>query len=243
MLLEIAQYFKNKRHTLRKMRTVLTDINGNPNVGVFIFATDNYVIVGSEIEKSKKRIIEDVLGIKPLEVTISGTSLPGVFLVGHNKKLLVPSIAYDTEIDKIKKELEKKGIEIGIFDTTLTALSNNILLGEEIAIISPEYSKKEAEFIAKFFEVKVKKMPLGKTHVPGSLIIINGKKAGVSNLLSEEEERFIGEELNVETNRISVNMGNPFIKSGIVINKNGLIIGNNTGGAEAAIIEQALRGD
>ena len=83
---------------------------------------------------------------------------------------------------------------------------------------------------------------LGGTHVPGSLVVMNNRNAAISNLLSSREEEMIKELLRVETERVSVNMGSPFISSGVVVNNNGLIIGNATGGAEAAMIEQALMG-
>jgi len=82
---------------------------------------------------------------------------------------------------------------------------------------------------------------LGKTHVPGSLVVINMEKAAISEALSEKEEKLIEKMFEVETNRITVNMGNPFISAGIIVNKNGLIIGSMSGGAEMAMIEQALR--
>ena len=224
------------------MATLITDINGNPNVGIYCYATNKYLIIGREVEKRKADMIGKTLGLEPIITSIAGTSLVGVFIAGNDEKLLVPGIAKKEEISFLKKKLQEIGVEIGILDTRLTALSNNILINNNAAIVSPEYSKGEIERIARFFGVETRKSMLGGTHVPGSLVVMNNRNAAISNLLSSREEEMIKELLRVETERVSVNMGSPFISSGVVVNNNGLIIGNATGGAEAAMIEQALMG-
>ncbi len=218
------------------MATLMTNINGNPNIGIYMFTTDKYLLIGREVQKRKAKKIGEVLGLEPIQATIGGTSLIGVFINGDNHKLIVPSIISNDELSFLEDNLS---VKIKVLNTNLTALNNNLLIGKRI-IASPEFKQREIEEIARFFGKEVYKKSVGKTHVPGTLIRINGKKAAISNLLTKKDEEMIKSLLEVETERITVNMGNPFISSAIIVNRNGLIIGDSTGGAEAAMIEQAL---
>ena len=52
------------------MATLITDINGNPNVGIYCYATNKYLIIGREVEKRKADMIGKTLGLEPI-ITLS----------------------------------------------------------------------------------------------------------------------------------------------------------------------------
>jgi translation initiation factor 6 (eIF-6) len=49
--------------------------------------------------------------------------------------------------------------------------------------------------------------------------------------------------LKVPTRRGTINMGSGFVKGGIAANKNGMVVGDASGGPEIVNAEQALRGE
>ena len=79
-------YFRAKRGCI--MHILKTNFNGNPNVGLFGFATDEYCLLGKEIKKYVAKEIEKVLKVPVHQITLAGTSLIGAFAVGNSKILL-----------------------------------------------------------------------------------------------------------------------------------------------------------
>jgi translation initiation factor 6 (eIF-6) len=66
------------------MHVLMTDINGNPNIGLYGFCNDNFCLLGNEVPEKKFKEIEDVLKVKCHRISIAGTSLIGVFVAGNN---------------------------------------------------------------------------------------------------------------------------------------------------------------
>ena len=75
----------------------------------------------------------------------------------------------------------------------------------------------------------------------GNVLVKNESKgvAILSNDATEDEMEELEKELKLTITPTSVNMGSPFIASGIACNKNGFIIGRASGSAE---IMNALEG-
>ena len=97
-----------------KVKSLL--LKGDSNVGLHVYPTNDYVLVGVELSDSEKKDFEEVFQAPVHKLTVAGTSLLGVFLTGNNKKLLVPSIIFDSE----KKVLDDLGIDYDIFLTEHT---------------------------------------------------------------------------------------------------------------------------
>ena len=95
------------------MHLLMTNINGNPNVGLYGFANNKYVLVGREVPAALAQEIGKVLNVPVHQISIAGTSLLGVFLAGNDHKLLVPSIAFDSEL----RVLDKLGIPYAVIET------------------------------------------------------------------------------------------------------------------------------
>ena len=60
--------------------------------------------------------------------------------VGNSKGLLVPSIIFSDEMERLR-ELLPESIEIGKLEDSLSAIGNCISTNDSVALIHPEYSK------------------------------------------------------------------------------------------------------
>src|SRR5947208_15320597 len=105
------------------MPVILSDIFGDPNVGIFSFANDKIAILPAGISHKKISSFHDVLGVDPCSVGIAESRLVGIYVTGNSNALLVPYIITDDEL----KQLRSTGEHIQIVRTTPTAVDNVIL--------------------------------------------------------------------------------------------------------------------
>lgn len=217
---------------------MITDFNGIVNIGLYVFVNDKFALIGREIPDKEEEKIRNVFKVPVHRITLAGTSLIGVFVAGNNSQILIPGITFEHE----REELRKLGINFRVFDTKLTGLGNNIIMGESKAILSPEFSDAEVKKVSELMNVQAEKAKFTNITAIGNLAVINihRKKALVSNDLTREELRFIEKTFSIKATPGSVNMGSPYVKSGVLANKHGFAIGSASGGPEMANADEAL---
>ncbi|MBU1201714.1 MAG: translation initiation factor IF-6 [Nanoarchaeota archaeon] len=218
------------------MATVLMSFNNNPNVGLYAFVTDKFALVGREVNKNYLDELARILKVPVHSINIAGTSLVGVFLVGNSDLVLVPSITFDGELEQLKK----LGINYKVFNTDFTCLGNNIVMNENGALVSEDLPEKDVKNLSKILDIPVKRIQIADTTTPGSCIILRGDKALIHRGASQEEIKIIEKTLKVKTISTTINLGIPYIKSGILCNDNGMIIGEASGPAEVMNAEEGL---
>ncbi len=220
----------------KRRHVLVTNFNSNPNVGLYCYATDKYCLVGTEVPENLHSEIEEVLGVPIIQLSIAGTSLLGVFLSGNKNCLLVPNIAFDTEL----AILNKNKIKYVLVDTKLTCLGNNIICNDKGCIVSSEYTDKEIKLFEKSLKVTVAKAKIAELNTLGSLAVHTKKGILCHHEILEHEAELLKKILKVEVFTGTVNMGVPFIGSGIVCNNKGFIIGDASGGPETVNADEAL---
>lgn len=220
------------------MHALVTDFNGIINIGLYAFVNDKYALIGREIPENMEQQIREVFKVPVHKITMAGTSLIGVFVAGNSREILIPGITFQHERD----ELQKLGINFKVFDTKLTGLGNNIIMGENKALVSSEFSDAEARKIGELMNVESQKVKFSDVNVVGNLVVLNTKKekALVSNDLTMEEVRLIEKTFKVKATPGSVNMGSPYIKAGVIANSHGFAMGSASGGPELANADEAL---
>lgn len=220
------------------MHILQANFNGVHNIGLYGFANDHFALVGKEVPEDIAEKISMILKVPVHRITIAGTSLIGVFVAGNNNKILVPNIIFDEE----KEHLKELNLNFEVFDTKLTCLGNNMLVTDTKAILSKEFSDAEQKKLSESLNVESLKEKLGKVFSVGSLVVLNQSKnkALMSNDFVREDQKLLESFFGVEATPGSVNMGSPYIRSGIICNSNGFIIGSNSGGPEITNADEAL---
>lgn len=215
---------------------LITNFNGNPNVGLYGYCTDKYCLVGKEIPKRVCNQLELVLQVPVHRINIVGTSLVGVFCVGNNKKLLLPNIVFDDEL----KLLSKLGIKYNIIDTKLTALSNNILCSNKGVLINPEFEPAAAKQIKAALKLDVKKTTIAELDNVGSLAVMNKKHCLISKNVKDSELKLIEKHLAIKCTQGTISFGLPYISAGILVNSKGFIVSDHSTGIEISDADHAL---
>ncbi len=218
------------------MHVDTANTQGNTNIGLYAFATDSYCVLGPEAENLKAQL-EEVLQVPVIVTTIAGTSLAGVFLAGTDDTLIVPHIVFDHEIDKLKAA----GIDVKVFETIHTALGNNMVANSNGALIGPMFSEKERERIQEILGVETHQFQVAETEVVGSGLAIT-KKGGLIHSNATQFEQDMAQDI-LRLPRLltgTVNFGSPYVRSGIIANQNGFLIGSSSGGPEITNADEAL---
>ena len=213
-----------------------TNFYGNPNVGLYAFATDKHCLMGYDLRKSIRKQIEEILNVPVHHMTMCGTPLLGVFLAGNKNCLLVPSICFDDEIEVLKR----LKIKYAVIDTKLTALGNNILCNDHGCLANPDMGADSKKLIRQALDVPLKPGMIAGVETVGSVAIHNKHGCIIHRDAKEFEIKFIKDLLKTEIYTGSVNMGNPYLGSGVICNSNGFIVGDTSGGPEVTNIDECL---
>lgn len=211
-------------------------ILGSPHIGIFAYASNHFAIVPKGITRTTRRIIEETLEVDVIEATIGGSRLIGIFLAGNDKNLLVSPIIYPEELDELTSQIGGK-INIQVFETKNTAIGNLISINNKGALVSTDFTQEEAERLRQILGINVRRVELINYKAIGSLIACNDRIALAHPLLNEEDMRIISSTLEVSVSGATVNEGVGLVKSGVLINNMGLLVGSNTTGPELMNIQ------
>jgi len=226
---------------LAKFEVVALTIMGNSNVGVYIHATDDYVLVPRGIEEDKKRVIGDVLGGEPLEVIINGSRLVGVFSAGNERGLLLPATVSEDEVAEIKRLLGDSVI-VEKLPSRNNAVGNLVAANSRAALVYPGLERHALKVVRDVLDVEVEARPVAGVSTVGSVLAVTNRGGLVHPDASEEEVEFLSDLFGVPVLTGTVNFGVAYVRTGLAANSRGAIVGAETSGPEIARIQMALGG-
>lgn len=184
-----------------------------------------------------RRKVRECLNVEVIECKIADSSLIGILATGNDNGLLLPRIVKDEEVEYLRG----LGLKVEILHTSFTALGNVILSNNRAALTHPEMSVRDAEFIRKFLNVsEVVRREVSKFVTVGSIAVVNDVGGlihpDVSDDVIQEVSRVLGIQLDIGT----VNFGIAFVKTGLVANNYGALVGERTTGPEIMRVVKAL---
>ena len=213
-----------------------TNFYGDPNIGLYGFATDTYCVLGIELQQSILRKIEEILKVKVFISSISNTELAGLFIAGNSKGIVLPKIVEDYEL----KNLKKLKLNLKIIESRETALGNLILCNDKGCLIASPLKKYKKD-IADTLDCEVETTRIAGLEIVGSSAVASNKGCLCHREANEEEIKKIEEILKVRVDVGSINYGSPFIKSGVIVNSKGLVFSEQTTGAEIGRIDEVFK--
>ena len=212
-----------------RFRFARMDFNSDPNIGMFGFATDSYCFLGVELSPKTLEKLQQVLQVEVKTAQIFGTELIGLFCSGNENGIVLTKMAEDEEVEAIKKLFPK--LNILVIPTDVTATGNMILCNGSGAIISPlleKHKDKKADCLG----VPVEIGTVAGLDVVGSAAIATQRGCLCHREATDEEVALIEKALKVKTDVGTVGSGNPYIKSGILVNSNGVLVSEDSTGPE-----------
>ena len=221
------------------MPVILSDIFGDPNVGIFSFANENVAILPAGISAKKLESYEEALGIRACSIGIADSRLVGIYTSGNSNTILLPYIATEVEVSKLRST----GQKVAVLQEKRTALGNIILCNDFGALIDPRLKPKTVSAIEKALNVPVVTGTIGGLPQIGSLAIASNKGVLANPVIYESERKHISEALRVPVSVGTINSGVPYPKAGIVVNSRGAVVGSHTLGSELLAVSSVFQTD
>ncbi|MCL7402062.1 MAG: translation initiation factor IF-6 [Thaumarchaeota archaeon] len=212
---------------------------GTVEVGLFATATDRVCIVPPQIKPRHQKLIEKALETDIIKTTIAGSFLIGPLVAGNSNGLVVSCMVLDEELEKIKSSIRDSNILV--LESRYTATGNLILANDRAALVSSYFNKREVKLIQDTLGVEVIQGMIANRPYVGSIAVVTNNGGIIHVQASREEEEKLSEFFKVEFIPGTVNDGVPFIRSGIIANSKGAIVGARTTGPELMTISRALK--
>ncbi len=203
---------------------------GNPNIGVFMFSNDKIVLVPRDLDDKTLSIVARVLGSKVLRITLGGMNIIGIFIAGNNKGLLLSPLVKDDEYRLIESSFDGN---IAIAKTRFTAIGNVVLVNDRAAYIHPDAYEELKNYVKEYLEVEViERGTIAEIPTVGSVAYVNSIGGIVHPEASDKEIEHLSHLFGVKMDVGTINFGIGFIRSGLVGNNRGLLVGGRTTGPE-----------
>ncbi|OYT67699.1 MAG: translation initiation factor 6 [Candidatus Wolframiiraptor sp. EX4484-121] len=211
---------------------------GSAEIGLFAVPTEDICLVPPRLKLRQKRLIQEVLEVKVIPTTLAGSILLSTMAAGNSNGLILSRMVLDEEVEKIRRSAGD--INIGVLESKYTAVGNLILANDKAALISSILPRKAEKLIQDILGVEVVKGRIANRSYVGSLAIVTNEGGLVYAGVSEDEERWLSEIFKVTILPGTVNDGVKFVRSGIIANSKGAVIGSVTTGPEMMTISRAL---
>lgn len=205
-----------------------TNFSGDPNIGLYGFATDSYCFLGFEPSKKILEKIKSILGVKVKIASVAGTDLIGIFCAGNSNGILLPKIIEDYELKRLKGMFE---INLSVLKSKETALGNMILCNDKGCLISRDLRRFKQQ-ISDCLDCEVEIGEIARMDIVGSAAKTTSVGCLCHRNAKEDEIKLAENLLKVKVDIGTVGYGNPFIKSGIIVNSKGILTSKQTTGPE-----------
>ena len=222
----------------RRFEVAPLSIYGTSTIGVYIFTNNVLTAVPIDVPDKVVNSIRDTLGTEVIKISLAKSPLIGIFMVGNDNGVLIPSIVTEDEVN----ELRKYGLNVSKIKTKYTAIANLVLTNNKRTIISPIIEKEYVNEIRDALGTEVIVDEICGTYLVGSIAVANDKGILLSPDAKEEDVRKVRDFFNVNVDVGTVNRGRSFIRGGLVVNNRGGLVGNDTTGFEIVRIMQVFGG-
>jgi translation initiation factor 6 len=217
----------------------LSDIFGDPNVGIFSFANEQLAVLPAGVSQKQLSTYQEALEVDAYGIGIADSRLVGIYIVGNSNALLVPYITTDDEM----KVLEATKANVVVVREKKTALGNIILCNDYGAVVDPRLKPPTVEAVGRALKVPVSTATIGGLPHIGALASASNKGVLANPLIKETERKQISEVLGVPVQTGTVNSGVPYPRAGIVVNSKGVVVGSHTLGTELVAVTNAFQTD
>jgi translation initiation factor 6 len=211
------------------------DISGNPFIGVYCHANEDFALVPKEFSKKMISSLEECLGVEVFQTTVASSSLIGVLVASNSNGMVVTNFAERNELREVAGRRN-----ILFIPDVLNAAGNNILCNDRFALLHPGLKKTTIKKIEDVLDVEVDLGSIAELNTVGAACIVT--KGGLLSHphTSEEELEILKKRFGVEGNIGTANYGTPLVGACMIANSRGAIVGSSTTPIELGRIEDAL---
>ncbi|MCD6324781.1 translation initiation factor IF-6 [Candidatus Bathyarchaeota archaeon] len=219
------------------MPIYLLDTFGSASIGVYIRATEEFIIVPKQVPSTKVEKLQEWFKTKIVKTNIGGSVLIGSLICANSNGMILPRFVWDEELEALKS---LRDVNITVMDTKRTAYGNLVLTNDYGAVVDPRLSRKDVKVISDTLGVEAVPGEVAGLPYVGALTTATNKGAMAHPLIKPEEEELLRDVLKVHVGIGTVNCGIPYIATGLIGNSKVAAAGSLTTGPELFMIGQAL---
>ena len=219
------------------MPIYLLDTFGSASIGVYIRATEEFIIVPKQVPSTKVEKLQEWFKTKIVRTNIGGSVLIGSLICANSNGMILPRFVWDEELEALKS---LRDVNITVMDTKRTAYGNLVLTNDYGAVVDPRLSRKDVKVISDTLGVEAVSGEVAGLPYVGALTTATNKGAMAHPLIKPEEEELLRDVLKVHVGIGTVNCGIPYIATGLIGNSKVAAAGSLTTGPELFMIGQAL---
>lgn len=209
------------------------NFNGDPNIGLYGFASEKYVFLGMRTKADKG--IGEVLGAERIHSTALYTNFAGLFCAGNSHGIVVPRALEEYELGSIAGLFEN----VLVLDTHYSAIGNLMVLNDNGVVISPLLRRHRKE-VQRFFSLPCEVSRVAGVSVTGAMAIAVNSGCLAGPRTKKGEIKLLEDVLDVELGLGTVSYGSPFVRAGIIANSRGFLASDMSSGPELGRISEAL---
>ncbi|MFB6236381.1 MAG: translation initiation factor IF-6 [Halopenitus sp.] len=210
---------------------------GSAYVGVFARVADDTLLVRPDIDEDLQSDLGEELDADVIPTNIGGSNTVGALATGNENGILVSARATEREQQRIEDATDKSVHEL---PGKINAAGNVVLVNDYGAYVHPDLPRESVQVIRDALDVPVERGDLGDVRTVGTAAAANNTGALCHPKSREEELEAVEEALDVYADLGTINYGGPLVGSGIVVNDDGFVVGQDTTGPELGRIEDTL---
>lgn len=213
----------------------LANHNGNPYIGVYCVASNDYAFISRDIEDSLLRTIEKSLSVQCIRFSVSSATIVGSLTAMNSNGVVLSNFASDDEI-----ALVPKGLRVARMQDRYNAAGNNILVTDTAALVHPGVSGNTLRELGDVFGVEAVRGTIAGVSTVGSVAIATGKGIICHPRATEENIEKLKSLFKVPVTLATLNYGTPWLGACAVANDSGAVVGEKTTPIEMGKLEDGL---
>ena len=211
-------------------------IFGNPYVGVFCAANENFGLIPYATEENFPGLVKRFLGIEhAVRMSVDGCSTLGALVRMNSNGAIVSQSVSEDEVRKIDSHIKVTRVA-----QRHNAMGHNVLANDNGAICHPDFDDRTVEAISRALKVPVERGTIAGYSTVGSTAVATNKGAichpHASSFEMEEMERILG----VKPQLCTANYGTGQVGACMVANSKGALVGETTTPIELGKVEDGL---
>ena len=219
------------------MDIIKYDIYSGPNIGIYSTVNDEFVFLPRGFSDGKSEKLSEYLEVKSLEISVANARVLGILMVVNNHGILLPSTCSEGEFNHIKDNTD---LNVEILDVKNNAIGNMMSVNDKGGIVSPLIPKEDLQKIQDTLDIEVMQFKIAGFQQIGAVMATSEKGTVVHPETDEEDMKTINNLLGGNIEAATINGGIPFVSSGILANKNSVVVGSLTNGPEIMMLTRAF---
>ncbi|UCE38158.1 MAG: translation initiation factor IF-6 [Thermoplasmata archaeon] len=211
------------------------DINGNPYIGVYCHANEEFALVPHVFSKKMISQVEECLDVEVFKTTCANSSIIGVLMTSNSHGMVVTNFAEEKELEAIKDRLN-----ILYIPDILNAVGNNILVNDKFAMVHPDIKKGTLERIQDTLDVEVIPGKIAGQKTVGAQGVVTNRGLLCHPHTTKKELELLKKRFGVNADIGTANYGTPLVGACMIANSKGAVVGSTTTPIELGRIEEAL---